>query len=40
LPQKTLTITDLFPGETVVFPLDELEQADRRQLAVCFAVRE
>jgi hypothetical protein len=37
LPEKTLTITDLFPGETVVFPLGELDQVDRRQLAVCFA---
>ena len=36
LPEKTLTITDLFPGETVVFPLGELDQVDRRQLAVCF----
>jgi hypothetical protein len=35
LPDKTLTITDLFPGETVVFPLGELDQVDRRQLAVC-----
>ena len=35
LPEKTLTITDLFPGETVVFPLGELDQVDRRQLAVC-----
>jgi cytochrome c551/c552 len=40
LPEKTLTVTDLFPGETVVFPLGELEQADRQQLAVCFAARE
>jgi cytochrome c551/c552 len=35
LPEKTLTINDLFPGETVVFPLAELDQLDRRQLAVC-----
>lgn len=36
LPEKTLTISDLFPGETVVFPLGELDRMDRRQLAVCF----
>ncbi|MDQ1474264.1 MAG: hypothetical protein QOJ99_5744 [Bryobacterales bacterium] len=36
LPEKTLTITDVFPGETVVFPFGELDQVDRRQLAVCF----
>jgi hypothetical protein len=35
LPENILTITDLFPGETVVFPLGELDQVDRRQLAVC-----
>jgi cytochrome c551/c552 len=35
LPERTLTITGLFPGETVVFPLSELDQVDRRQLAVC-----
>jgi len=37
LPEKTLTIADLFPGETVVFPLSELDPTDRRQLAVCLA---
>jgi hypothetical protein len=35
LPEKTLTINDLFPGETVVFPLGELDPVDRRQFAVC-----
>ncbi|MCU1260965.1 MAG: hypothetical protein JWO80_3850 [Bryobacterales bacterium] len=35
LPEKTLTITDLFPGETVVFPLGDLDQAARQQLGVC-----
>ena len=35
LPQETLTITDLFPGETIVFPLGDLDQAARQQLAVC-----
>ncbi len=37
LPEKILTITDLFPGETVVFPVGELDQVDRRQLSVCLA---
>jgi len=37
LPEKTFTITDLFPGETVVFPLGDLDQLARRQLAVCFS---
>ncbi|HEY3836417.1 MAG TPA: hypothetical protein VGL72_07595 [Bryobacteraceae bacterium] len=35
MPEKTLTIKDLFPGETIVFPLSELDQVNRRQLAVC-----
>ena len=39
LPNKSLTITDLFPAETVVFPIHELDQVARRQLAVCSAAR-
>ncbi|HVW12044.1 MAG TPA: hypothetical protein VHC90_25875 [Bryobacteraceae bacterium] len=39
LPEKTLTIENLFPGETVVFPLSQLNPADRRELAVCLAIR-
>ena len=39
LPQQMLTITDLFPGETVVFPLSELDPADHHQLGVCLAAR-
>jgi hypothetical protein len=35
LPQKTLTITDLFPGETLVFPFNDLDQVARGRLAVC-----
>ena len=35
LPERTLAITDLFPGEIVMFPLSELDPVDRRQLAVC-----
>jgi hypothetical protein len=37
LPEKTLTVTDLFPDETVVFPLGELDRVDRGQLAICLA---
>jgi hypothetical protein len=37
LPGKTLTVSDLFPGETVVFPLGDLDQSARRQLAVCLS---
>lgn len=37
LPRNTLTVTDLFRGETVVFPIADLDQVDRRQLAACFS---
>ena len=37
LPQQSLTVTDLFPGESVPFPMNELDAADRRQLAVCLS---
>src|SRR6185437_7899160 len=39
LPRKTLTIEDLFPGETVVFPLGALNEADGRQLESCFPAK-
>lgn len=39
MPEKTLAIADLFPGETVVFPMGELNQVDRREFAACFAAR-
>jgi hypothetical protein len=35
LPLKALTVTDLFPGETVVFPIDALDQKTRGALATC-----
>ncbi len=35
LAEKMLTISDLFPGEQVDFPLGELDGATRRQLAGC-----
>lgn len=38
LPEKTLTVGDLFPGETVVFPFDSLTQPVRKSLSACFAV--
>jgi len=34
---RTLTVRDLFAGETVEFPVGELGPADRLQLAACFA---
>lgn len=39
LPKQTLTVRDLFPGETVVFPLNELDSTHRREFEPCFAVR-
>jgi hypothetical protein len=35
-PRKTLTISELFPGETVSFPFDELATA-WQSFASCFA---
>jgi mono/diheme cytochrome c family protein len=37
LPEQTLTITDVFPGETVVFPFGELTSAMRQELSPCFS---
>jgi hypothetical protein len=37
LPEKDLTVKDLFPSETVVFPVSELDHQVRRQLATCFS---
>ena len=39
VPDKTLTVTNLFPDETAVFPFAELEKKTRRQLAACFSAR-
>ncbi len=36
LPQRTLTVSELFPGETVTFPFDELTGAARESLSACF----
>lgn len=33
---KTLTISNIFPGQTVVFPLGDLSQTMRHDLAACF----
>jgi mono/diheme cytochrome c family protein len=38
LPSTSLTIADVFPGETVVFPIGELDQQTRRELAACSSV--
>jgi mono/diheme cytochrome c family protein len=35
-PTKSLSITDLFEGETVVFPVDTLDGRARQALAACF----
>jgi len=35
-PGRTLTISELFPGETVVFPFEQLAQA-RQWFTECFA---
>jgi hypothetical protein len=37
LPAETLTITDLFPGETVAFPFANLPQNARTEFQACFA---
>jgi len=39
LPQRTLTVGNLFPGETVEFPIGDLDPAIRRELALCFVAR-
>jgi hypothetical protein len=36
LPRRTLTVSELFAGETVTFPFDELNQAARSALSACF----
>ena len=36
LPARTLTISNLFPDETVVFPFDGLTQTVRQTLSTCF----
>jgi len=36
LPQETLTVSDLFPGKTVVFPFSSLSQESRGALSTCF----
>src|SRR5207249_2106260 len=39
VPAETLTITDLFPGETVVFPFANLPQDARQEFRACFTDR-
>jgi hypothetical protein len=36
LPRRTLTVSELFPGETVAFPFDQLGKAAREALSACF----
>ena len=37
LPVHELRVSDVFPGETVVFPIDALPETIRRELGSCFA---
>jgi hypothetical protein len=37
LPARTLTIRNLFPNETVVFPVGDLDRTVRDSLSTCFA---
>ena len=37
LPARTLTVRNLFPDETVVFPFGDLDRAVRDSLSTCFA---
>jgi hypothetical protein len=37
LPKHTLAVTNLFPGETPVFPFGELDKKTQRELSACFA---
>jgi len=36
LPKQSLSIRDLFPGETVEFPFEDLEKKARSELSKCF----
>jgi hypothetical protein len=36
LPKRTLTVSKLFPNETVVFPFDRLTDGIRREVSACF----
>lgn len=40
LPSKSLSISSLFPDETVVFPFDNMGPEARRSLSSCFAAGE
>jgi hypothetical protein len=39
LPQNSLAVTGLFSGETVLFPLSDLDTEARKDLAVCLPAR-
>jgi hypothetical protein len=36
LPTRSLTASQLFAGETVTFPFDELSKSARQALSACF----
>jgi hypothetical protein len=37
LPEHALTVSDIFPNQTVEFPFGEMARADRQALSACFA---
>jgi len=37
LPNRTLSVSDVFPDEVIVFPFDRLTAPMRQELSVCFA---
>jgi hypothetical protein len=39
MPAQSLTISNLFPNEKVVFPFDTLPEGVRRTLSACFAAQ-
>jgi hypothetical protein len=39
LPRKTLTVGEVFPNETIVFPVGDLDKKARKSLSACFAAK-
>ena len=38
-PNHSLTVRELFPGETIKFPFSDLDQKTRTELSTCFSRR-